>query len=232
MKQFFLSAIIFMFFLSFASAQVKTTLKEESRTCSKGSQPALVLNIPNTSADKVRDTWESFIKSYKGKTDYNKKDKEIFTDDALIKEMSENTVDIIARVDETEKGSELTVWFNLGVTFLSQKEFSKQFDVARKLLEKFSDKLSADLLEELLKEQEKILKKLEGDYKDLERDEEKRKKDIVDYKDTIRKMEENIKKAEEDIKIKIEEKAKKKTEVDEQNKKVNEVKNDIKKSQK
>jgi hypothetical protein len=45
-------------------------------------------------------------------------------------------------------------------------------------------------------------------------------------------MEENIKKAEEDIKIKIEEKAKKKTEVDEQTKKVNEVKNDIKKSQK
>lgn len=232
MKQFFLSSIIFMFFLSFASAQVKTTLKEENRTCSKGSQPALVLNIPNTSADKVRDTWESFIKSYKGKTDYNKKDKEVFTDDALIKEMSENTVDIIARIDETEKGSELTVWFNLGVTFLSQKEFSKQFDVARKLLEKFSDKLSADLLEELLKEQEKILKKLEGDYKDLERDEEKRKKDIVDYKETIRKMEENIKKAEEDIKIKIEEKAKKKTEVDEQTKKVNEVKNDIKKSQK
>jgi len=232
MKQFFLSAIIFMFFLSVASAQVKTTLKEENRSCSKGSQPCLVLNIPNTSADKVRDTWESFIKSYKGKTDYNRKDKEVFTDDALIKEMSENTVDIIARVDETEKGSELTVWFNLGVTFLSQKEFSKQFDIARKLLEKFSDKLSADLLEELLKEQEKILKKLEGDYKDLERDEEKRKKDIVDYKETIRKMEENIKKAEEDIKIKIEEKAKKKAEVDEQTKKFNEVKNDIKKSQK
>lgn len=232
MKQFFLSAIVFLFFLSFASAQVKTTLKEENRSCSKGSQPCLVLNIPNTSADKVRDTWESFIKSYKGKTDYNKKDKEVFTDDALIKEMSENTVDIIARVDEIEKGSELTVWFNLGVTFLSQKEFSKQFDVARKLLEKFSDKLSADLLEELLKEQEKILKKLEGDYKDLEKDEEKRKKDIVEYKETIRKMEENIKKAEEDVKIKIEEKAKKKTEVEDQTKKVNEVKNDIKKSQK
>ncbi len=232
MKQFFLSAIIFMFFLSFASAQVKTALKEENRTCSKGSQPALVLNIPNTSADKVRDTWESFIKSYKGKTDYNKKDKEVFTDDALIKEMSENTVDIIARIDETEKGSELTVWFNLGVTFLSQKEFSKQFDVARKLLEKFSDKLSADLLEELLKEQEKILKKLQADYKDIEKEEEKRKKDILDYKETIRKMEENIKKADEDIKLKIAEKAKKKTEVDEQTKKVTEVENDIKKSQK
>jgi chromosome segregation ATPase len=233
MRQFFLSALVCLFFLSFATAQVKTTLKEEVRANSKGSFPALVLIIPNTTGDKVRDTWESFVKNYKGKTNYSKKDKEVFSDDATIKEMSENTVDIYARIDENaEKGSELTVWFNLGAIYLSQKEFPKQFDVARKILEKFSDKLSADMLEDLLKEEEKALKKLEDDYKDLEKDEEKRKKDIVDYKETIRKMEENIKKAEEDIKTKIEEKSKKKSEIDTQTKKVNDVKTEIKKSQK
>lgn len=231
MRQFFFFALIALFSFNYTSAQVKTTLKEEIRACSKGSQPALVLIIPNTSGDKVRDTWESFIKAYKGKTNYSKKDKEVFTDDALIKDMSENTIDIIARVDETpEKGSELTVWFNLGVTFLSKKEFSKQFEIAQKILEKFSDRLSADMLEELLKEEEKNLKKLEDDFKDLEKAEERRKKDIEDYKETIRKMEENIKKAEADIKTGIEEKAKKKTEIDTQIKKVNEVKNEIKKS--
>jgi len=233
MRQFFLSALVCLFSLSFATAQVKTTLKEEVRANSKGSFPALVLIIPNTTGDKVRDTWESFVKNYKGKTNYSKKDKEVFSDDATIKEMSENTVDIYARIDENaEKGSELTVWFNLGAIYLSQKEFPKQFDVARKILEKFSDKLSADMLEDLLKEEEKALKKLEEDYKDLEKDEEKRKKDIVDYKETIRKMEENIKKAEEDIKTKIEEKSKKKSEIDTQTKKVNDVKTEIKKSQK
>ena len=231
MRQFFFSTLIALFSFTYTSAQVKTTLKEENRACSKGSQPALVLTIPNTSGDKVKDTWESFIKAYKGKTDYSKKDKEIFTDDATIKEMSENTIDIIARVDETaEKGSELTVWFNFGVTFLSQKEFPKQFDVARKILDKFSERLSADMLLELLKAEEKILKKLEDDYKDLEKAEERRKKNIEEYKEDIRKAEENIKKAEEDIKTGIEEKAKKKTEIDTQNKKVNEVQADIKKS--
>jgi chromosome segregation ATPase len=234
MKQFFLSAIIFMFFLSFASAQVKTTLKEENRANSKGSFPALVLIIPNTTGDKVRDTWESFVKNYKGKSDYSKKDKEVFTDNATIKEMSDNTIDIYARFDENaEKGTELTVWFDFGAqTYLSQKDYPKQFEIARKMLEKFSDKLSADMLEDLLKEEEKALRKLEDDYKDLEKDEERRKKDIVDYKETIRKMEENIKKAEEDIKTKIEEKSKKKTEIDTQTKKVNDVKTEIKKSQK
>ena len=233
MRQFFLAASVCLFFISFATAQVKTTLKEEVRANSKGSFPALVLIIPNTTGDKVKDTWESFVKNYKGKSNYSKKDKEVFTDDAFIKEMSENTVDIYARIDENaEKGSELTVWFNLGAIYLSQKEFPKQFDVARKILEKFSDKLSADMLEDLLKEEEKALRKLEDDYKDLEKDEERRKKDIIDYKETIRKMEENIKKAEEDIKTKIEEKSKKKTEIDAQNKKVNDVKTEIKKSQK
>jgi hypothetical protein len=228
-KLFSLAAILLLSSAIFA--QVKTTLKEENRSNSNGNFNALVLEIPLTTADKVKDNWESFIKAYKGKTSYSKKDKEIFTDNALIKDMSENTVDIYAKVeDKGDKGSELVVWFNLGVNYLSQKEFPKQFEVAKKMLDKFTETLSANMLEELLKEEEKNLKKLEGEMKDLEKEESKKNKDIADYKDTIKKMEENIKNAESDLKKNAEDKGKKKSEIEEQGKKVEQIKKDIKKS--
>lgn len=210
-------------------AQVKATVKEEIRTNSKGSNPALVMEFPVTTAEKVKDAWSSFVKDYKGKTEYNKKDKEYFTNNAVIKEMSDNTLDICARIDDkAEKGSEISVWFSFGPTYISQKDNPKQFEVANKIMEKFAKKLSADLLEDQLKEEEKLLKKMEDDLKDLAKDEAKRKKDIEEYKETIKKMEENIKKAEEDVKIKIEEQAKKKGEVDTQKKKVTELENSVK----
>ncbi len=212
-----------------AMAQVKATMKEEMRSNSKGSFSCIVMDFPATSYDKVKDSWNSFIKEYKGKTDYTKKDKEFFTDDASIKDMSENTVDIYARLtDREDKGSEFAVWFNLGVNYLSQKDFPKQYDVAQKLLEKFSKKLSADVLEDQLKEEEKKMKKIEDELKDFEKEESKRKSDIEDYKATIKKMEDNIKKAEDDIKKAIENQGTKKTELSDQKKKVTEVENALK----
>jgi hypothetical protein len=226
----FLSILFILILLSQSSiAQIKADINDEVRANSKGSFPCLVMNFSATSSDEVKDAWKSFIKEYKGKTDYENKTKEFITDDATIKDMSENSVDVIARIENKgEKGSEMSVWFNLGVTYVSKKDFPKQYDVAVKLLEKFTKKLSADLLEEELKEEEKALRKLESDLKDLVRDESNLKSDIEKYKDTIKKMEENIKKAEEDIKQKVDEQGKKKGEIDTQKKKVGEVESNLK----
>jgi len=224
-------SILFILILSskFSIAQIKADITEEERANSKGSKPCLVMSFSATSSDEVKDAWKSFIKDYKGKTDYENKTKEFITDDATIKDMSENSVDVIARIENKgEKGSEMTVWFNLGVTYVSKKDFPKQYDVAVKLLEKFTKKLSADLLEKELKEEEKALSKLESDLKDLVKDESNLKNDIEKYKDTIKKMEENIKKAEEDIKQKVDEQGKKKGEIDTQKKKVGEVESNLK----
>jgi len=209
-------------------AQVEATMKEEMRAMSEGNFNCVVMSFPATSADKVGDIWEKFIKDYKGKTKYDRRVKEYFTDNATIKGMSDNTVDVYAKVEERgEAGSEIAVWYNLGVSYLAKKDFPAQFDVAQQMLDKFTKKLSADLLEELLKEEEKTLKGMQGDLKDLVKDEEKRKKDIEDYKETIQKMEENIKSAEEDIKVKLEEQGGKKKEIDDQTKKIDELKQKI-----
>lgn len=229
MKKLTLPLLLLTMMLSNAiMAQINSKMKEENRAMSQGSFNCIVIELPATSADKVGDVWEKFIKDYKGKTKYDRKAKEYFTDDATVKGMSENTVDIYAKVeDRGDAGSEIAIWYNLGVTYLSQKEFGAQFEVAQKMLEKFTKRLSADLLEDLLKAEEKILKDMNGNLSDLVKEEEKRKKDIEDYQNTIKKMEESIKKAEEDIKAKLEEQGAKKKEIDEQNKKIDELKKKI-----
>lgn len=216
-------------FSNTTTAQVKSVLKEEVRAMSEGSFNAIVLELPATSADKVEDAWKSFMKKYKGKTKYSKKNKEFFTDDTEIKGMSENSIDVYAKVeDRGDAGSELVVWFNLGVTYLSQKEFADRFQVAEKMLDKFTQKLSADMLEDILKEEEKLLKDMEKDLKDLEKDQKKNEKDIEDAKETIKKMEENIKESEKEIKEGIEKQGEKKKEIDDQSKKVKELEQKIK----
>lgn len=229
MKKLILAFILVWVYNGASFAQIKTTVKEEVRSNSKGAFACLVMECPATSSDKVKDVWDQFVKEFKGKTKNDSKNKEIFTDDATIKEMSENSVDIYAKIeDKGDKGSEISVWFNLGATYVSQKEFPKQFEVANRIMEKFSKKLSADLLADQLKEEEKSLKKMEDDLKDLEKDEKKAKKDIEDAKEQIKKAEENIKKSEEEIKTKVEEQGKKKAEIDTQKKKVSELESNIK----
>ncbi|WBM75879.1 hypothetical protein [Saprospira grandis] len=230
MKQISFILLLFFAFAFQAQAQVKATLKEEVRTMSEGAHNALVVDLPNCSADKVGDIWKTFVKkNYKGKVKYKKKDKLYISDDATVKDMSENTVDIYAMVqDKGEEGAEIVIWFNLGVSYLSQKEFPNQFQVAEEVVNKFTKKLSADLLEDLLKAEEKTLKELEKDMKELEKDEKKLTKDIEDYKETIKKMEENIKQAEEDIKKSKEDQGTKKKEVDDQTQVVEELKQKIK----
>ena len=64
------------------------------------------------------------IKNFKGKLKYNRKIDEYFSDNAEIKDMSENAVDIISKVyDNGAEGTTVAIWFNLGVTYLSSEKY-------------------------------------------------------------------------------------------------------------
>ncbi len=233
MKHFILP-LIFLFGIGFSSisAQIKFSLKEENRAMSAGSQNALVIELPNSSAKEVGNAWKDFIKKYKGKTKYDKRAKEYFTDNTIIKGVSDenNTIDVYAKVeDKGEAGSEIAIWFNLGGTYLSQKEHPDRFEAAKKTLEKFTEQLSADMFEDILKEEEKKLKDMEKELKDMEKDKEKREKDIRDYKDKIEEMNNNIADAEGDIKENLEKQGEQKKAIDDQSKVIDELKAKIKK---
>ncbi len=181
--------------------QIESTIKEETKANSKGSFNALVMDLPGTTEKNVVKAWSKFMKKFKGKTKFDRKTNETTCDDATIKDMSDNTVDIIAKVEARgTDGTAITVWFNLGASYLSSKDYSDRYPAGEKMLKDFANAVSADMIEEELKAAEKLLKELEDKLKKLEKDQAQRKKDIEDYKATIVKMEENIKTAEEDIK--------------------------------
>lgn len=225
MKTLVLLSALLLGISSSSWAQIKSLIKEETKANSKGTFNALVMELPGTSSKEVGKAWSKFIKKYKGKTKFDRRANEYMTEDATIKEMSDNTVDIIAKIEERgQEGAVLTVWYNLGVSYLSSKDFSDRYPAGEKLLKDFAKSVSADMIEAELKEAEKVLKDYEGNLSKLEKEEKQRTKDIETYKSTIQKMEQSIVEAENDVKESKEGQGKAKVEIDDQKKVVDEIK--------
>ena len=209
MKTLILTFLAFLAYSSSVHCQIESSIKEETKANSKGSFNALVMELPGTTSKEVNKAWGKFMKKFKGKTKFERKLNEYITDDASIKDMSDNTVDVIAKIEERgADGTAISVWFNLGVSYLSSNDHSERYPSGEKILKLFANQVSADMIEEELELAEKALKELEDLFKKLEKEKVQRTKDIEDYKATILKMEESITKGEEDVKKNEEEQTK------------------------
>jgi hypothetical protein len=214
-------------------AQTETQVREESRPFSKGTGNCLVINLPGTKKKEIEDAWEAFVKQYKGKTKFDKKAGEYFSDECTIKDMSPDKVDIHTRVAEVTGGTEFSVWFDLGAsTFLSSKDKPQLYPAGDKLVKEFASTVSFTMIEEQLKAEEKKLKEIEEGVKKLEKDKIARDKDIADHRETIKKQEDNIRKAEDDIKQNLVAQEAKRKEVADQKKVVDEIAAKLKKVKK
>ena len=225
MKQLAILACLLVLFCLDIQAQNQVQIREETRNMSLGSFNCLVLDLPSTSKKDVIKLWEDHAKSFKAKkTSYNKKTDEIFSDDAILKEISPNTVDVYAKVNETATGTEISVWFNVGLNYLSSREFPQQYLGGEKVMRDFAGSLALELLEGELKTQEKALGNLESDLKKLEKDKSSKEKDIEDNRKAIQKAEENIKKLQEEVGANEVQQGSKKQEIDTQKTVVEDIK--------
>ncbi len=230
MKTLMLTLVVLLASLATGLAQIKVEIKEETKAMSKGSFNALVMDLPGTSAKDVNSAWKKFIKKYKGKTKFDRKMGEYFTDNAQIKDMSDNTVDLVAKIEDkgADAGTTLVIWFNLGASYLSSKDYADRYPAGEKMMSDFANTVSSKMIEEELKLQEKILKEKEKELKKLESDQKSFEKAIEDHKATIKKMEDNIAKAEGDIKTSEVDQKTKTTEISDQKKIVAEIKERLK----
>lgn len=178
-------AITLVLTLNNLTAQV---VQEGLKPMSKGTNNCFYLELPSADNKLAADAWKDFVKDYKGKTKYNKKQKEYFTDNATIKDMSENTVDIYARFDPAQ----ITVWFDLGGAYLSSSIHPDRYPAVGKMLSAYYLALSKELAKADVKLKEDELKTLRNDLKKLENENK-------DYNETIKKAKEAIAKAEKDI---------------------------------
>ena len=198
-----------------AGDPVKIKVDEKNEKINGGTHNCLVVTIYDATPEDIEKAWKDKMKGYDAKV--SGKD-EIFADNALIKDISENTCDVYAyteKISDTE--TKFVVGFLLGETWLDSKGNSSGYKAAEKIVKEFAVKESKDAIAEKRKEAEKALEDKKDDQSDLEKKNAELHEDITDYN-------EKIKKAEEDIKTNEEEQTKKKAEIEEQQKVVDDLK--------
>jgi hypothetical protein len=204
------------------SPEAATMVKETERTMSQGSKNSLSLDLYKTPAKFAEKIWKDYTKQFKGDTKKDKKSEEWFTDNAQIAAIGgANTIDMYVKFSESGDNTNVTMWIDLGGSFVNSKDFDEKYKEAEKLLMNYSLAVQREQTRNQLEDQQKELSKLERQLRNLEKDNTSLHKDIEDYKKRITKAEADIQtnlKQQEDAKAKIE--AQKKA-VDEVQKKLN-----------
>ncbi len=216
MKKFLLLLLAPLMTISaYADDKLKISVDEKNERVGGSSHACLVVIIYDAKADEIEKEWKSKMKGYDAKV--TSKD-EIFADNALIREISENTCDVYARTEKgaNENETRLIVGFLLGETWLSSSN-GPSYKAAEKIVKDFATKMTKEAVAGSVKAEEKKLEKLQDEQDDLVKKNKDLNEDIVDYQD-------KIKKAEADIKTNEEEQSKKKAELEVQQKALEAIK--------
>jgi hypothetical protein len=176
-----------------ASAQT-IKVEERSEDIADGRNNTFSVTVFEADEKTVEKEWKDVLKDFNGKT--SSKKNELFTDDATIKAMSENTVDIYTRFTKVEGGIKVTVGFDLGGAFVSSSNDAGKAKVATEILHDFGVKVTKKAMEDIVKEEEKNQEKMEKDLADMVSEKETLKKNIERWTEQIEKAKEDIKKNE------------------------------------
>ena len=210
-----LSCLVLALPLLAGDGKIKIKVEEKNEKINGGTHNCLVVTIYDAKPDDIEKEWKSKMKGYGAKV--SGKD-EIFADNALIKDVSENTCDVYAYTEKiNDNETKFVVGFLLGETWLDSKDNSASYKAAEKIVKDFAVKQSKDAIADKRKEAEKKLDKVKDEQSDLEKKNKNLHDDIDDYNEKIKKAEEDIKKNEED-------QTSKKKEIDDQQKVVDDLK--------
>lgn len=183
-----LIALLPIVFTLYVSAQ-KIEVIENKEDLGGGKNPALTVIIPDADESDVEKAWKSLMKDYNAKM--SNKDG-IFADNAVITEISANTIDVYATAKKDDKGVKLCVAFDLGGAFISESTHSTEYKAAEKIIEKFATEMAKKAVAKKLEDAKDKQKDLEGNLSELVKKKGKLEKDIEDYKKKISDAEADI----------------------------------------
>jgi hypothetical protein len=182
----------FILLAGFSFGQRKIKVHEEKEKFSSGNNNALVVTIYESNPDDIDKAWKKLMKDYNAKVSSKS---ELFADDASIKDLSPNTVDVYSFSRKTgDDEFEIVVSVDLGGAYLSSSEHSSKYKVMEKILYDFAKSTTEDAIKQKQKEAEKILAAFIKEKEDLIRSNERLANQIEDYKDKIKKAEDDIEK--------------------------------------
>ena len=186
--------LIVMFFAAFIAMQAqaqKIEVKETRDEFNSSRCDAMVVNIVEAALSDVEKAWRKQLKDYNGKISNQKK--VIFADDASIKNISDNTIDIYTKFSQASNGVDMVVAFDLGGAWLAKSTHVQQYKAAEKILYNFALEQSKAAVGNNVSEAQKELQKREKNLESLKKENEGLKKDIERYKESIEKAEKSIK---------------------------------------
>lgn len=174
-------------------------VREETRQMERATANAFVMTYPIADLKMVSNAWKKYARGLDGKLNYDRRLNEYFVDNGEVDGLSENKVDITAKLYETNDKTEIAIWFNMGVTYLNAAEYPERYQAAEKLLRDFDSFVYAELLRGQIKEEEKQLRKMERDLKKVERDRKREQRTVERAKRDIEKAQKTIDDAEKEI---------------------------------
>lgn len=189
MKKYIIIALFLFVKLSIAQS---FEIKEIRANMSKGNQPGIEVYIPYVTKDNLEDAVKKVTKKYKGDKEKIRKSNETYLDDAIIKDISDNTVDIHQIMDREGDGIRYKVFFNLGGAFLSSNYDARKFAYAEEIVNQIAVQALQINIDDIIKKEEEKLEDLVDDKEDLVDDKEDVYKDIEKAKDEITKKEKEI----------------------------------------
>jgi hypothetical protein len=206
--------------ITFTAFAEKVKVSESRENIGGGNNNALVVTLYEVSVDDAMKEFKGIMKDYDAKV--STKGDELFGDKALIKKISNNTIDLWAKAVKVKDGETKFIFaINLGGAFCNSSDHKEQFKVAQEILTNFAVKIQKDAIASQLAAAQKILDKMTDQQKDLE-------KKNANLNDDIKNWNEKIKKAQDDLKVNGEDQVKKKAEIETQTKAVNVVKDKMK----
>lgn len=176
-------------FSTFVFAQ-KIKVQNETENLGGGSHPAFTVIVYETDEKTVEKEWKSLMKDYKAKV--SSTGDGLFADNALIKDIGTNTLDIYSKIKKDENGTKLFVAVDMGGAFMSPSQHSSASRVIEKIMETFARKTAIEAVAFQQRMAEKEFDKLTKQNARLIRDNESLHKDIENFKTKIQKAEDEI----------------------------------------
>lgn len=222
MKQFSLLLLSLLMVVTLGAQ--RNSINEVRKGMSMGVKEAFSVNVSSLSEKETEKVLMSYLKDVKGKKGPKKdrKTKEILVDDAQLKAISNNTVDIYATMDGKGDNSTVTFWFDLGGAFLSQESHPEKMEAVSEWLYDFSKAARSRTVELELEAEEDQLKEMNKEFDKLQKEQKK-------LEDAIKKAEETIAKAKEDLRSNATQQDNSKQTINEQERIINQVKDKLKK---
>ncbi len=197
MKKILPLALLLIFTAMYSFAQ-KTIIRNETADIAGGTYPASLVTLENTELEKVEKAFSSYLKKQKGKQE--KSDGLIFQDNAMVKDISPDTIDIYAAFKSSGKDVTIIMAVNRNGHFINNERGSAQG--VEELLYEFAvdfrkEQASEELeiVEKALNAMEKNHDKLVDSMEDLKKDNEEMKQKISDNEAVIKENQEKISKS-------------------------------------